>query len=264
MKAPEILPQQRVKFKNPPINELVIGLYHLPIIELKAQHVGIYWRMIKDRFPSCEQQPPLGVEFTTQVQGEIFPLPRFWFYRDHTSRLVQLQRDAFFYNWRRGSENAYPHYESVYKEFWSEFAIYQQFLEDTVSAQVSVIRSCELTYINIVPASGWSKPSELGKILPSVAGFRTVETEEHVLIGLNSNAAFRIGESLQVDVSVKTALRTGNKEHVAILEIKGHGAPEGLSIEAASRWYDAAHEAIYQLFLAFTDKEAQQNWEPIF
>lgn len=263
MKTPEVSPP-RVKFKNPPINELVIGLYHLPLIELKAQHVGIYWQLIKDRFPLCEQQSPIGADFFAALQGELFPLPRFWFYRDPTSRLVQLQRNAFIYNWRRGGgEDAYPHYENVHEEFWSEFVIYQQFLRDTVSTQVGVIRSCELTYINIIPANGWSTPSELGAILPSVAGFRNVESEAHLLIGLNSIAAFRIDENLQVDVSVKTAARTGNKENVAILEIKGHGAPEGLSVEETAPWYDAAHEAIYELFLAFTDKEAQRKWEPL-
>jgi uncharacterized protein (TIGR04255 family) len=48
-----------VKFVNPPINELVIGLYHIPVIELKAQHIGSYWDRIRDRYPLCEQQQPV-------------------------------------------------------------------------------------------------------------------------------------------------------------------------------------------------------------
>ena len=262
MKHPTAALASRVKFKKPPINELVIGLYYVPIVDLKAQHVGLYWERIKDRFPICEQKEPIGPIFE-HVDGELFPLPRFWFYREAASNLVQLQRNAFIYNWRRCLNHTYPHYENVYEEFLTEFNIYQRFLHDEVSAKVDVIRLCELTYINIISTEGWSKPSELGAILPPVAGFQVIETESRSLIGLNSTVACRLNENLQVDVSVKTGKRKGDSENLAILEIKGHGAPDGFSVESVQPWYDAAHDAIYDLFLTFTDKEAQQRWEPM-
>ena len=48
----------RITFQSPPINELVIGIRFPPVLELKAQHIGIYWQSIRDRFPECVQQPP--------------------------------------------------------------------------------------------------------------------------------------------------------------------------------------------------------------
>ena len=75
---------ERIKFKNPPINELVIALYHLPIMELKAQHIGLYWDRIRGRYPECAQQQlvltnPSDPQPFLEAPGEVFPLPRFWF-----------------------------------------------------------------------------------------------------------------------------------------------------------------------------------------
>jgi hypothetical protein len=60
MTGPQNLSEKtRVKFQSPPINELVIAIYYLPITELKAQHIGIYWQRIYDKYPICEQQSPI-------------------------------------------------------------------------------------------------------------------------------------------------------------------------------------------------------------
>jgi hypothetical protein len=54
-----------VKFRNPPINELVIGVYFSRELEgLRAEHVGLFWSTIRAEFPTIQQQPvivpPLG------------------------------------------------------------------------------------------------------------------------------------------------------------------------------------------------------------
>ena len=48
---------KRIKFANPPINELIVALYHLPIVELKAQHIGIYWNRIREDILSASSSP---------------------------------------------------------------------------------------------------------------------------------------------------------------------------------------------------------------
>ena len=73
--------EKRIKFENPPINELVIALYHLPIVEMKSQHIGIYWDRVREKYPLCQQQSIVVNPFDPQPQplmeapGEIFPLP---------------------------------------------------------------------------------------------------------------------------------------------------------------------------------------------
>ncbi len=34
----------KVRFKNPPINELIIGVYfHPPLARLRSEHIGLLW-----------------------------------------------------------------------------------------------------------------------------------------------------------------------------------------------------------------------------
>ncbi len=218
----------RVKFKHPPINELVIGIYYVPVIELKAQHIGIYWDSIRQRYPNCEQQPPIVIQVEGQpsalipdVPGEIFPLPRFWFSSNAHSTLIQIQRNAFWLNWRRGPNDDYPHYEPVEKDFWREFDAYKDFIHG-IGGTLDVVQRCELSYINLIsPNAFFSNPAELGRVLPPI-------------------------------------------ELVAVLELKAQGAPKDLSLEGAHAWFKAAHDAVYTLFLSLTDKEVQnQVWEPL-
>src|SRR5689334_14876175 len=116
---------KRIEFDNPPIIELGVSLFHVPIPELKAQHIGIYWNRVRDRYPLCQQQSvvvnqsePQPSPVLTPVSEEIFPLPRFWFFNNDQPALVQVQRDAFMFNWRRlpTAPTEYPHYESVIKD----------------------------------------------------------------------------------------------------------------------------------------------------
>lgn len=94
MKKAQTKAKGRVKFKNPPINELVIALYHLPVVDMQAQHIGLYWDKIRKLYPKCEQKVPVLLDI--QVPGappnvnetRIFDLPRFWFHSGPGSMLI--------------------------------------------------------------------------------------------------------------------------------------------------------------------------------
>jgi hypothetical protein len=171
--------KERIHFESPPVNEIVIGLYHVPIAELRSQHIGIYWNTIRDRYPLCEQQLPFSqaVEGAPEqldqfglLGGEVYPLPRFWFSSEAHSTLIQVQRNAFWLNWRR-SEIVYPHYESVEKAFWSAFEGYKRFVEGAFEGKLDVVKRCELTYVNLIGTSNcFSCPAEIKHILPPIAG----------------------------------------------------------------------------------------------
>jgi uncharacterized protein (TIGR04255 family) len=266
---------KRIKFKNPPINELVIALYHLPINELKAQHIGTYWDAIKSDYPTCEQQMPVilaqdGQPFlgfsmgAGEASGEIFPLPRFWFSSQEHSHLIQVQRNAFMLNWRQRSEVEYPHFESVYDKFWQEFDKYQEFIS-SIGGKIDVISRCEVTYINLIGKSQYfASPLDIGKVLPPVAGLTGVETSNRRLAGMNASATYQFSDTLLVEAGAKIGKRADNEEVVAALELKAFGTPSDLSLEGAREWCKTAHDAIYALFLDFTAKEVQQQvWEPV-
>ena len=261
---------KRIKFKNPPINELVIALYHLPIMEMKAQHIGLYWNRIRDRYPLCEQQSPIIVGATDthpflEAPGEVFPLPRFWFSSDVHPTLIQIQRNAFIFNWRRQATNEYPHYETVVTDFWRELEDYKTFVQE-LGGSLDAIRRCELTYINIIsPNEFFTAPAQLMNILPPIAGLSDIQADDRKLVGMTTTATYLVNPTLQIDLAIRLGRRTDDtKELIAILELKAHGVPSDLSLNETRSWYDSAHEATYKMFLDATAKQVQELiWKPL-
>ena len=262
---------KRAKFLNPPINEVVIAVYHLPITELRTQHIGLYWQQIRDKYPNCEQQSPVVSEDDSSIfqnmPGEVFPLPRFWFSSSAHPMLIQVQRNAFMLNWRRLQNNVdYPHYETVQKEFWNAMEIYKAFIQDCVGAKLDVVNRCELTYINVITRNKFfSTHAEIKNVLPPIEGFCNLENDARHLAGLNATAVYRINDNLLVDMVTKLGRRKdATKEEIAILEIKAHGSPVDLSLGEARNWYEVAHEAVNETFLTFTDDRVQKElWKRV-
>jgi uncharacterized protein (TIGR04255 family) len=270
---PETLTSKRIKFENPPVNELIIALYHLPLTELKAQHIGSYWDTIREKYPLCDQQPVVALPDTQQpslleAPGELFPLPRFWFYNTTHPTLIQIQRNAFMLNWRRSAaglpDSEYPHYEAVAKDFWEELENYQSFVQEKVGGKLDPIQRCELTYVNIiVPNELFANPAELVNVLPSIASLYDLQTNNRQLAGIISTVVYRVSPTLLIDLAIRLGRRADTNEPAVVLELKAHGAPIDLSLEGAQAWYGAAHDATYRLFLDATAQAVQEKiWKP--
>jgi len=261
----------RTKFKFPPVNEVVIGIRFPPIAELKAQHIGLYWDVIRERFPISDQQFPfpqvVEAAVTHLVQtaaNEIFPLARFLFLSSEHPLLIQVQRDAFWVNWRRGSRtDDYPQFEAVEASFWQEVKVYKAFIE-SIGGKLDVVSRCELTYVNLIgPNSLFSTSADLGKVVPSVAAFTGTPGDSMKLVGLNASATHQVNENLFIDSSTRLGTRNDTKELVVALELRAYGAPDGLSLEGVELWLKSAHDSTYRVFLALTDKEIQEQiWKP--
>jgi len=270
--GPETSAGGRIKFENPPVSEVVIALYHMPILELKAEHIGSYWDTIREKYPLCVQQPivtlPAGQPvFLEAVPGEIFPLPRFWFHNSTHPTLIQVQRNAFMLNWRRSTglpDFEYPHYEAVARDFWSELENYQRFVQGSVGGKLDPIQRCELTYVNIItPNEVFANEAQLVNVLPPTSSFYELQTEARQLAGINATITYRVSPTLLIDLAIRFGRRADTNEVAVGLELKAHGAPLDLSLEGARAWYDAAHDATYKLFLESTAKPVQEKiWKP--
>ena len=260
----------RIKFEYPPINELVFSLFYLPILEMKAQHVGLYWSQIRERFPICEQQAivvgPNDLQPFIDAPGEIFPLPRFWFFSDKHPTLVQIQRNAFMLNWRRvASSGVYPHYETVSRDFWKQLEGYAEFVREVVGGKLDVVQRCELNYVNVIEPNEFFKvPADVVNVLPALAGVGDLSAKgDREFAGLNAAITHRVNPNLLVDLTIRLG-RRGDTGGLALgLELKAHGAPGDLSLDSARAWYESAHDATYKLFLDVTSKQLQEKiWKP--
>lgn len=262
----------RIKFTNPPITELVIGFFHLPLADLRVQHIGIYWDRIRSKYALCQQQPPIQlpgqtIEPFVQAADEAFPLPRFWFYNNTHPTLIQVQRNAFLFNWRllpELADNAYPHYETVAADFWQELDTYKSFVQEVVGGKLDPIQRCELTYVNLIlPNELFSSAAEFVRVLPPTESLYSIQADDRRIEGVIGTVTFRVNPILAIDLGFRLGRRADTMEVAIGLELKAHGVPSDLSLEGTRAWFDAAHDAIYKLFLEATGKEMQERiWRP--
>ena len=144
------MPVSRTKFRNPPLEELVLGSYFPPIQALRAQHVGLFWSSLITEFPICSQHPP--IKEIVQFDDEVFPMSQFWLVSRAEDSLIQIQKNAFIANWRRRPDGPdYPHYESVKRFFDSNLSRFTSFLSDQLSYRIEQVISLEMTYTNFIP-----------------------------------------------------------------------------------------------------------------
>ena len=139
-----------IKFKTPPINELIIStFFNPPLANLRSEHIGLFWATIKKDFPIVSQQPPIagGADI---IGPEVFPIPRYWFISEDQINLIQVQKNAFIFNWRRRNGD-YPHFfENLKPAFDKNFSVFEEFARAETETTNLPIDLCELTYVNAI------------------------------------------------------------------------------------------------------------------
>jgi uncharacterized protein (TIGR04255 family) len=250
----------RIKFSTPPINELVIAVYAKPpLVNLRAEHAGMFWSLIRSDFPQISQQSPLGLEFG--FGEEVYPMPRYWFTAADDVTLIQIQKTAFIFNWRKKGSD-YPHFDSVKKQFDRFFQIFLDFLRQEKIAQEFSIASCELTYVNVVnPNPLWSGVVDTANIFP---GFRLVGADG--LTPRNFNCTFETAPS--EDITLLTNMRSArsaaaSSEPALYFELKASGLTKDTAKSTADDWFERAHITIGDYFLRVTSADAHALWQKI-
>lgn len=258
-----------MKFKFPPINELVIGVYfNTPLLSLRAEHIGLFWHQIRDAFPKVSQTVPIvahGEAFQAALESapeEVYPLPRFWLRSADETMLVQLQRNAFLLNWRK-REQTYPQYETVKREFDRVYGIFAEFVHKTVR-QNFAIEAAELTYINLVQAADhWKGVGDIARVIPS---FRTVEigTGGTELVNTTQSTVWKVGSDMNLSAKVQTATTTADQQPALVFELSAKGRLGAATKVEADSWFSRAHELTGKAFKCMTSPEVQAKvWQPV-
>lgn len=251
-----------LKFKNAPINELVIGVYFSPHLDkLRAEHIGLFWSHIQKKFPRSSNAVPIGGEILGIGPEDIFPLPRFWFISEDNSTLIQIQRNAFLFNWRK-REDDYPHYKNVKKEFDENFLEFEIFLKSSLEIDEVYIDSCELSYINTIQESDlYHGISDIKNIIPS---FDFPDTGMGVPKSILSRTYYQPTENIRLGITIQDrVLKEKQKEEQSVLyfEMKASGKPPKSNKREADLWFEKAHEVIGECFLKIISPEAKEKWK---
>lgn len=253
----------KTKFKTPPINELVIGMYFSPpLARLHSEHIGLFWSKVYKQFPKSQNAPLIG---TTDILGmgidDIFPLPRFWFISEDESTLIQIQRNAFLFNWRK-REGSYPHYENVKEEFDRNYREFEKFLKTSVGIEDIYIDRCELSYINNIPESDlYQGVQDIKKIIPSIS---FPETGLEGPWGVNIKTSYKTTENMVLTITVQNRISKDEekKEHQNLhYELRASEKLSEPTKNEADRFFEKAHEVIGECFLKMVSKEAKDVWE---
>jgi uncharacterized protein (TIGR04255 family) len=259
----------KTKYKNPPINELVLGLYFdRHILPFRSEHVGLFWGSVHKEFPVIRQQPivspPMwgGGAITIELigQDEVYPMPRFWLEGPDGSTVMQLQKNAFLFNWRK-KDSDYPHYEAVKAAFDQNFARFNRFLDQEIQARPT-LQIAELSYINVIESCEyWSGPQDTPNVFPNfqVVSAGTPQPD------FNQVASQQFAPDLSLTTSIRNGrgVQSGGKP-VLIFEFRALGLLGAADKSEADAWFVRAHEAIGNCFTAITNRDIQQRyWQPV-
>lgn len=261
----------RIKYRNPPINELIIGAYFdQPIAPLHSEHVGLFWAQVRKGFPKIRQQPELSLPiaapgFTFQIGiDEPYPMPRFWLMSEDEITLIQIQKNAFIFNWRKRNAD-YPHFENVKASFDKYFEIYRSFLQKELGIETLNFQIAELTYNNVIESGEyWRDAGDTKRIIPSFS-IPDLGLPIEAKPDFNYLTAYKIAPDLTLKVSVRTGRRaTEAAKPVLILEFRALGALGAANKADADAWYERAHEVIGRCFTGMTNPDIQQDhWQPL-
>ena len=243
-----------VEFEAPPINEVVLGIYFEPITALKLETIGVYWDKIRAEFPTVTQNTPLRNLLT--LPGELFPLPRFWFISKDETRLIQIQRDAFLFNWRR-RDTDYPRFFRIFPDFYSQFLQFESFLNDVLGVKGITRTALELTYVDVLgSAEAIESIRDYPKAVPTFSQIE-IGSQRAVPQGFNHNDVFQISSEMQLSVVQRTTHQLDNNEMSFFLELRAFGA----STRSLDAWFSEAHDLIVQTFTQITSDEVQKVWK---
>jgi uncharacterized protein (TIGR04255 family) len=264
-------------FSNPPVVEVALSLM-FEGVGITSVHMGALWQLrFRTNFPTTQDQPPLDLPEEAERERHVIqpqqviqvlsvPTVRTWFLNASGTELIQLQRDRFTHNWRRGETNEpYPRYRNVRGSFESELEQFREFLQEQHLGELKP-KQCEVTYVNHIYREGvWESHGELdkvfrfwaplqGKFLPPAADGRFF-----VRYVIRDDAGAFAG---RLHISVQPAFRgTGPDEQpmvVAALTARGRPLSEG--IRGALDFLELGHEWIVRGFTDVTTDEMHRAW----
>lgn len=256
---------QSTVFENPPVNEVIVSTYFdPPLTELLSEHIGLFWADIRDEFTQVKQQLPLPGKQSI-VAKETFPMPRYWFIANNEINLIQVQRNAFIFNWRRRDQD-YPRYHNDIKvNFDKYYGRFATFLGEKGIATEPTVDMCELCYINAIePCEYWDNPDHTSRVIPSFSNFDPGVEKENSQ-GFNCNYLYDIETDMKLNIGISTKIDADQPSNCMLMfEIRAQGSFARVAKSATDEWFERAHDTIEQCFLKITAPEIQEKyWRPI-
>jgi len=252
------------KYKNPPVNEVFLGISFTPLQKMKAAHTGLFWNIVKKEFPKCEHAPVLG-NIDEVIEPEIGLLvPRIWLINKEDDNLIQIQKNKFFFNWRKREKN-YPHFDDISIMFFENLKKFSDFLSTNDLGSIEP-NNFELTYINNIPkGEGWDDIKLIGKLIPDITWNTNEERFLHDPEAITWQAVFNLPDKMgKLIAKLQTAVRRIDNHPLIIFEIAVRGIGSNKTEKGMRDWFSMAHEWIVLSFEDLTANTIQNDvWRKV-
>jgi uncharacterized protein (TIGR04255 family) len=241
------------EFSKEPLTEVVFGV-EFNALEFSSVHFGLYWQMIREKFPNQPlDRPPIG---EIELLSILPKLRRVWFESEDKKQLIQLQSNRFHYNWRRQSDTEnYPHYEEIYPQFIEEWNRFQDWWLKTEGSPLQPIRY-ELTYLNqINDYFDWNDPSDYSKVFTIGQSWNSLSLPLNLV---NLNLGFNLANNQgSLALSCDQGINPKDNKSGVILNLTASHTDTSIDIE---QWFETAHQSIVEMFLSLINSDIKEAW----
>jgi uncharacterized protein (TIGR04255 family) len=250
-------------YDNPPAQETWMAFTFVPL-SWSIPHFGAFWSEVRGDYPTFEVHPPIGefnLEFNAVAPGTLVNLPvRCWFKNDQSNRLIQVQNNRFFHNWRRPNPSApYLHYAELKPVFETEWARFRDFAQ-RYDLGVPNVLSCEVAYINHLDRRvGWDNFSDLSNIFPSVGSFEGSFVKKPETVAANVSYVMPSDEG-RLNVVIQPAIRQQDGKEIIQLSITGSCRPASSETNELMRCLDSCREWVVRGFDDLTSPNMHKIW----
>ncbi len=251
-------------YDRPPAQETWMSFRFSPL-EWQIPYFGAFWNEIRSEYPTFEVHPPLGefrVEFDSTGADAIVTLPvRCWFLSNENNRLLQVQNNRFFQNWRRPSPEAeYLHYSDLRPRFAEEWQRFCDFANRHGLGSPNVLQG-EVSYINHLERGlGWNNYSELDVIFPSAGnlrGRRFTGAPETTSVTASYVMPSHDG---RLRVVISPAVRQSDGKEIIQFSVTASGRPAANGTAELFACLDQCHDWVIEGFDDLTSDKMHEIW----
>lgn len=247
-------------YKTPPVGEVACGLWFTRIPNFTVSHAGAFWERIRRDYPTTQHAQTIATPNLVWTDETGLPLPRLWYISADKQGLLQLQGDCIYYNWRQNNESdVYPRYSKVLGKLEENFAAFEGFLKDTDLGAVT-ITGCELTYVNHIPKDqGWETPGDLSAVFKDMQWHGDSKRFLPAPTEVSWRLTFPLPTSGNLAAILAHGQRVRDKMPTLKLDLSAKVNGVEMSLEAARKWMDVAHEWIVNGFADLTQGDMQRK-----
>lgn len=253
-----------ITFARPPVSEVVIGYAFVPRADVLVPHIGEFWTTrLKSDYPAVQHAVPVAsgatLPFVDPLTGA--PLPRTQFVSEDGRRMVQLQQDRLYANWRRvAPDDEYVRYPAIRDEFFKVAKAFDEYVTSATNEPLKPVKF-ELTYVNIVGQTDMSGASlDIGNVVRDVKWFDKDRFLPHpTKFGVRYE--FELPNDFgSLGIAIDPARSKKDDSAVYRLQFAAVGEVEVAARSTFDEWLTVAHDTIVRGFKDLTTSEMHERW----